>query len=46
MGVKHFCIGWDVGILHDWWKANGEGMRAIMSGASPAAAGPASGKPY
>ena len=27
MGVKHFCLGWDVGILHDWWQANGRPMR-------------------
>jgi len=27
MGVKHFCLGWDVGILHDWWRANGTLMR-------------------
>jgi 4-hydroxy-2-oxoheptanedioate aldolase len=27
MGVKHFCLGWDVGILHDWWQANGRSMR-------------------
>ena len=32
MGVKHFCIGWDVRILHDWWRANGAGMRAILQG--------------
>ena len=32
MGVKHFCIGWDVRILHDWWRINGEGMRAILQG--------------
>ncbi len=32
MGVKHFCIGWDVRILHDWWRVNGEGMRAILKG--------------
>src|SRR5262249_23776655 len=23
LGVKHFCMGWDVGILFDWFKANG-----------------------
>jgi hypothetical protein len=27
MGVKHFCLSWDVGILHDWWQANGRRMR-------------------
>jgi hypothetical protein len=27
LGVKHFCLGWDVGILHDWWQANGRSMR-------------------
>jgi 2-keto-3-deoxy-L-rhamnonate aldolase RhmA len=27
MGVKHFCLGWDVGILHNWWQANGTQMR-------------------
>ena len=39
MGVKHFCIGWDVRILHDWWRVNGEGMRAMLTGdnAAPAA---------
>ena len=36
MGVKHFCIGWDVRILHDWWRANGEGMRAMLADATPA----------
>jgi 2-keto-3-deoxy-L-rhamnonate aldolase RhmA len=34
MGVKHFCIGWDVRILHDWWRANGEGMRAMLADAT------------
>jgi 4-hydroxy-2-oxoheptanedioate aldolase len=34
MGVKHYCIGWDVRILHDWWRANGEGMRAMLEDAS------------
>src|SRR3984885_14812069 len=37
MGVKHFCIGWDVRVLYDWWRVNGEGMRAMLTGA-PAAA--------
>ena len=30
MGVKHFCIGWDVRILFDWWKENGKKMRGVM----------------
>src|SRR6202035_3064360 len=38
MGVKHFCIGWDVRVLHDWWRVNGEGMRAMLSGAPSGAA--------
>jgi hypothetical protein len=33
MGVKHFCIGGDVRILHDWWWGNGEGMRAMVPAA-------------
>jgi 4-hydroxy-2-oxoheptanedioate aldolase len=38
MGVKHFCIGWDVRILHDWWVVNGKGMRGLLEeGASVAA---------
>ena len=28
--MKHFCIGWDVRILHDWWRVNGEGMRGML----------------
>jgi 4-hydroxy-2-oxoheptanedioate aldolase len=39
MGVKHFCIGWDVRILHEWWRVNGAGMRGMLTGA-PAAAAP------
>jgi 4-hydroxy-2-oxoheptanedioate aldolase len=41
MGVKHFCIGWDVRILHEWWRVNGAGMRAMLEGAAPAKAGAA-----
>ena len=33
MGVKHFCIGWDVRILHEWWRVSGEGMRGMLTGA-------------
>jgi 4-hydroxy-2-oxoheptanedioate aldolase len=38
MGVKHFCIGWDVRILHEWWRVNGAGMRALLEAGSAAAA--------
>ena len=38
MGVKHFCIGWDVRVLHEWWRVNGAGMRAMLSGRETAAA--------
>ena len=30
MGVKHFCIGWDVSILFDWFKGAGQEMRKIL----------------
>lgn len=40
MGVKHFCIGWDVRVLHDWWQVNGKGMRAMLGDANIPAAGP------
>ncbi len=29
----HFCIGWDVRILHDWRRINGEGARDTSSAA-------------
>jgi len=32
MGVKHFCMGWDVGILHNFWRNNGETMAALLAG--------------
>ena len=32
MGVKHFCIGWDVGILYGWWKENGAKLRGTVEG--------------
>src|SRR5215470_19035225 len=30
MGVKHFCIGWDVRILSDWWDTKGAEMRQLL----------------
>lgn len=32
MGVKHFCMGWDVITLHGWWRANGEQIRKDLGG--------------
>lgn len=39
MGVQHFCIGWDVRILADWWDTKGVEMRDLIKGdkAAPAA---------
>lgn len=34
MGVKHFCIGTDMVILYEWFKANGSAMRNLV-GADP-----------
>lgn len=31
MGVRHFSIGTDLSILHDWWRENGEGLRRAIS---------------
>jgi 2-keto-3-deoxy-L-rhamnonate aldolase RhmA len=32
MGVKHFCIGWDVGILTAFWRTRGETMQRLLGG--------------
>ncbi len=37
MGVKHFCIGWDVGILSAFWKTRGAVMQELLSAAPVAA---------
>jgi 4-hydroxy-2-oxoheptanedioate aldolase len=29
-GVKHFCIGWDVSILFNWFKQSGQAMRQLL----------------
>ena len=31
MGVQHFCVGWDVRVLHDWFTEQGKAMRDILS---------------
>ena len=38
MGVKHFCIGWDVRILADWWDTKGAEMRGMLGGGADAPA--------
>ena len=36
MGVRHFCIGWDVGILSQFWKTRGAAMQGLLAGAGVA----------
>ena len=31
LGVKHFCIGNDAMILHDWWTTEGSAMRSLLA---------------
>ena len=35
MGVKHFCIGWDVSILFNWYKDAGQALRNILGRGGP-----------
>jgi 4-hydroxy-2-oxoheptanedioate aldolase len=30
MGVKHFNMGVDISVLHNWWKSNGEELRKAI----------------
>jgi len=30
MGVRHFCIGWDLFIIYQWCKKHGAGMRRLL----------------
>lgn len=41
MGVKHFCLGWDVTILKSWWQDHGARVRTDVqaSGAARGAKG-------
>jgi len=31
LGVRHLSVGWDLVILRDWWKKNGEELRKLVS---------------
>ena len=31
LGVKHFCVGWDVGILSNFWRTRGETMQGLLA---------------
>ncbi|MAG36620.1 MAG: 2,4-dihydroxyhept-2-ene-1,7-dioic acid aldolase [Dehalococcoidia bacterium] len=33
MGVRHFSIGTDISILHNWFKQNGSELRGLIEGA-------------
>ena len=30
MGVRHFCIGWDLRTLYQWCQKHGEGLRRLL----------------
>jgi 2-keto-3-deoxy-L-rhamnonate aldolase RhmA len=32
MGVRHFCIGWDVGVMYAWCRQQGKGMKELLGG--------------
>ena len=32
MGVRHFSVGTDISILHDFWKREGDGVRKALQG--------------
>jgi 4-hydroxy-2-oxoheptanedioate aldolase len=37
VGVKHFCVGWDVSILFNWFKDCGQAMRRLLGAKSTSA---------
>lgn len=44
MGVKHFCVGWDVRVWHDWLTENGKAMRDLLAEAGAQPVGAAAGR--
>ena len=43
MGVKHFCIGWDVRILHNYWNSRGATMQKLLGAEATETKGAADG---
>jgi 4-hydroxy-2-oxoheptanedioate aldolase len=35
LGVRHFCMGWDLGILYQWYSEQGKAMADILEGRGP-----------
>jgi len=31
MGVRHFCIGWDLRIIFEWCHRQAKGMKELLS---------------
>jgi 2-keto-3-deoxy-L-rhamnonate aldolase RhmA len=31
MGVRHFCIGWDTGVMAQWCRRQAEGMKELLT---------------
>ena len=31
IGVRHFCIGWDVGTIFGWCQQQAKGMKELMA---------------
>src|SRR5207247_1000360 len=40
-GIRHFCVGLDVIVLHDWLTEQGQRMRDLLSGRASAEEEPA-----
>jgi 2-keto-3-deoxy-L-rhamnonate aldolase RhmA len=40
MGVQHFCVGWDVRVLHDWFTEQGKAMRDVLAAGTGGSAEP------
>jgi 4-hydroxy-2-oxoheptanedioate aldolase len=49
LGVRHFCIGWDIGTIFRWCKEQGAAMRKLLAGDAEVAgsgSGHEAGDPY